>query len=74
MLSKAISLLVLAACVFAGPPTADGIYYQITNVATQTTARVDDSGGPIYVPNTNSDPGPFQEVSANIGHFPSNTL
>jgi hypothetical protein len=46
----------------------EGIY-TITNVKSQSTARVDHAGSKIYVSSTKENPGPFQLVSPSLDHF-----
>ena len=67
MLSKAISLLLVATCAIAGR-LPEGTY-RITNVQSHSTARVYNPGTQIFVSSTKEDPGPFQIVSLSIGSF-----
>ena len=64
MFSKAIALLLLAASAIAGP-IAEGTY-TITNVGSQSTARVDSAGNPIYVSSDKADPGTSEQVSPSL--------
>jgi hypothetical protein len=72
MFSKAVAFLLFAACAIAGS-IPDGTYV-ITNVASQSTARVYNPGSEIYVSSTRENPGPFQMVSPSLGRFSSNIL
>ena len=65
MLSKAISLLLVASTYAIAGQLPEGIY-RIISVEPNSSARVYPAGSQIYVSNSRDEPGPYGMVSPSI--------